>query len=372
MPHIRMDNTFGQLMRLTTWGESHGPAIGAVLDGCPAGLKITEAEIQKELDRRKPEFKNPASTPRKEPDKVEILSGVFEGKTTGAPISMMIQNEDQRSKDYSKLKDIYRPGHADLAYDLKYGHRDYRGGGRSSGRETACRVMGGSIAKKLLKETNNTEIYAYAQRIGSYEIPRYNDWPTTFSFEEIEKNSVRCPCPKTAQEMEEYILEHKEQKDSVGGVVEIVVKNPPIGLGSPCFDKLHADLAKALMSIGTVKGFEIGAGFDVAQMTGSENNDTYTEISKNGAKLQHNYAGGIQAGISIGPDIIMRVAVKPPSSIAQTQKTFDKDTNLTNIQVTGRHDACIIPRFIPVAEAMVALTLADHYLRNASSKLSNT
>lgn len=357
-----MGNTFGKILQLTTWGESHGPAIGAVLDGCPSGLEISAEEIQKELDRRKPQFKNPASTPRKEPDEVEILSGVFEGKTTGAPISMIIHNKDQRSKDYSKIKDLYRPGHADLAYDLKYGHRDYRGGGRSSGRETACRVMGGAIAKKLLATTNKTQIYAYAQKIGPHEA-------TNIDLNEIENNLVRCADKEVAKEMEQYILEKKEEGDSVGGIVEIVVKNPPVGLGAPCFDKLHADLGKALLSIGTVKGFEIGAGFKVAEMTGSENNDTYTTLSDEGTAVAHNHAGGIQGGISVGPDIVMRVAVKPPSSISQTQETLDKEGNSTEVQVTGRHDACIIPRFIPVAEAMVALTLADHYLRNLGSKL---
>ncbi len=362
-----MSNTYGTLFRLTTWGESHGPAIGAVLDGCPAGLAISEEEIQSELDRRKPEFKNPASTERKEEDKVKILSGVFEGLTTGAPISMMIENKDQRSKDYSNIKDLYRPGHADLAYDLKYGHRDYRGGGRSSGRETACRVMGGAIAKKLLKTVNSTEISAYTKQIGPHKM---TDRPPTLSKEEIEKNSVRCPDQELAAKMEECILEKKANGDSVGGIVEIVIKNPPIGLGEPCFDKLHADLGKALLSIGTVRGFEIGTGFKVAELLGSENNDTYLELDPaRGAKTDKNNAGGIEGGISTGPNIILRVAVKPPSSIAKKQQTIDKDGSPTKLEVKGRHDACIIPRFIPVAEAMVALTLADHYLRNLGSKL---
>lgn len=366
-----MGNTFGEIFRLTTWGESHGLALGCVLDGCPAGLKITKEEIQKELDRRKPKFKNPASTKRKEDDEVEILSGIFEGVTTGAPISMIIYNTDQKSKDYNNIKDIYRPGHADLAYEIKYGIRDYRGGGRSSGRETACRVMGGAIAKKLLHTINNTNIYAYTKKIGPFEIPSFMEWPPNLSLEEISKNNANCPDAKIAKEMEEYIIQKKDIGDSVGGIVEILIKNPPIGLGEPCFDKLHADLGKALLSIGTVKAFEIGAGFDVAKMDGSENNDTYinAESPKQGVQLNKNHAGGIQGGISIGSDIIMRVAVKPPSSINKEQVTINKNGESTKIKIEGRHDACIIPRFIPVAEAMVALTLVDHLLRNQCSQV---
>ncbi|MBT6068737.1 chorismate synthase [Candidatus Peregrinibacteria bacterium] len=360
-----MGNTFGKILQLTTWGESHGPAIGAILDGCPAGLEITEEEIQKELDKRKPESKNPASTPRKEEDLVQILSGIFEGKTTGAPISMIIWNEDQNSKDYSDLKNVYRPGHADLAYDLKYGHRDYRGGGRASGRETASRVMGGAIAKKLLKALGNTEIYAYTKSIGPHEI---STRPNLLQ-EDINANSVRCPDTEIAKKMEAYILEKKEEGDSTGGIVEIIIKNPPVGLGAPCFDKLHADLAKAFLSIGTVRGFEIGTGFKAAEMTGSEHNDTYESLTENGVTTKHNHSGGIEGGISTGPDIILRVAVKPPSSIAKSQNTIDKNGISTKIQITGRHDACIIPRFIPVAEAMVSLTLADHLLRTRTSHL---
>lgn len=367
-----MGNTFGEILRLTTWGESHGPAIGAVLDGCPAGLKVTEKLIQDELDRRSPRFKNPASTSRNEDDKVEILSGIFEGKTTGAPISMIIYNTDQRPKDYGNLKDLYRPGHADLAYELKYGVRDYRGGGRSSGRETACRVMGGAIAKALLKEAAQTEIYAYTKQIGQFGIPSYTDWPPALKLENSRKNNICCPDPEIAKKMERYIIDKKTVGESVGGIVEIVVKNPPVGLGEPCFDKLHADLGKALLSIGTVKGFEIGSGFGVADMDGSENNDSYvmkSKTPKDGVNLQKNYAGGIQGGISIGADIIMRVAIKPPSSIGREQSTIDKKGNRVSVKIEGRHDACIIPRFIPVAEAMVALTLADHLLRNKAGKI---
>lgn len=361
-----MGNTFGEIFRLTTWGESHGEAIGAVLDGCPAGLEITEELIQKELDRRKPKFKNPASTSRKEEDEVEILSGIFEGKTTGAPISMIIYNADQKSQDYENLKNLYRPGHADLAYEIKYGIRDHRGGGRSSGRETACRVMGGAIAKELLKKVGKTEIFAYTKKIGQFEIPAFNNWPPELKIEHSLQNNVCCPDPEIAKKMEAYIIDKKEIGESVGGIVEIIVKNPPIGLGEPCFDKLHADLGKALLSIGTVKAFEIGAGFDVANMEGSLNNDTYITNNhpEKGVKLEKNYAGGIQGGISVGPDIIMRVAVKPPSSIGKEQSTVDKAGKLTSVKIEGRHDACIIPRFIPVAEAMVALTLADHFLRD--------
>lgn len=347
-------NTFGTLFRVTTWGESHGPALGAVIDGCPSNISLTEADIQHDMDRRRPGQSN-VGTARKEGDKVRILSGVFEGKTLGTPISLMIENKDQRSKDYSKIKELYRPGHADYSWDLKYGIRDYRGGGRSSGRETACRVMAGVIAKKYLQQEWKTKIIGHTVQVGEIKA-------TAFQASAIEKNALRCADPKAAQKMEEYVLKTKEEGDSVGGIVEIRVKNTPPALGEPVFDKLQADLAKAIFSIATVKGVEFGSGFGAALKKGSENNDEF--VTKNGTiQTKTNNAGGIFGGISIGTDLIIRIACKPASSILKKQQTVDKKGKKTSIKVEGRHDACILPRFIPVAESMIALTLADHALR---------
>lgn len=347
-------NTFGTLFQITTWGESHGPALGVVIDGCPPGLEINEKDIQKELNRRKP-GQSSVGTSREEEDRVEILSGIFEGLTTGTPISLMIRNKDQRSKDYSKIKNIYRPGHADLSFDLKYGIRDYRGGGRSSGRETAARVMAGAIAKKYLKVKSKTKIVGYTKQVGNIKAERFEE-------KQIEKNSLRCADASKAKKMEKYVLDLKNQGDSCGGIAEFMIKNVPIGLGEPVFDKLQADLAKALFSIGTVKGVEFGQGFGVATLKGSENND---RLIKKGNKIvtATNNAGGIYGGISIGTDIIIKVAVKPASSILKQQKTVSNKGKETSIKVEGRHDACIIPRLIPVAESMIAITLMDHYLR---------
>ncbi len=347
-------NTFGTLFQITTWGESHGPALGAVIDGCPPGFEINEKDIQKELKRRKP-GQSAVGTSRNEEDRVEILSGVFEGKTTGTPISLMIRNNDQRSKDYSIIKDIYRPGHADLSFDLKYGFRDYRGGGRSSGRETAARVMAGAIAKKYLNSVAKTKIIGHTKQIGEITAGRFEE-------KSIEKNNLRCADPIAAKKMEKYVLELKSQGDSCGGIAEFIVKNVPVGLGEPVFDKLQADLAKALFSIGTVKGVEFGKGFEVAKLKGSENND---RLIKKGSKIitTTNSAGGIYGGISIGTDILIKVAVKPASSILKKQKTVTDKGKETFIKVEGRHDSCIIPRLIPVAESMIAITLMDHYLR---------
>ena len=278
---------------------------------------------------------------------MEILSGVFEGKTTGAPISMIVWNEDRKSKDYTALKEVYRPGHADLAYDLKWGHRDYRGGGRSSGRETACRVMGGVIAKKLLHKKSKTEVRAYPIQIGPHVL----------------KGN------KITDEVAQYIEKIRSEGDSVGGIVEIRVTNPPVGLGEPCFDKLHAVLGQALLSIGTVKGFEIGSGFNVADMRGSQNNDEYVVNNEGRIDVQKNYSGGIQGGISIGSDIVMRIAVKPPSSIAKPQATLTRKGEKTQIAIEGRHDACIVLRVLPVAEAMVALILVDYYMKNLRNNI---
>jgi len=347
-------STFGSLYRVTTWGESHGPAMGAVVDGCPPGLTLNEKDIQKEMNRRKP-GQSAVGTSRSEDDKVRILSGVFEGKTTGTPISLMIENKDQKSADYSRIKDVYRPGHADLSFDLKFGIRDYRGGGRTSGRETAARVMAGAIAKKYLRTKNKTEILGYTVQVGALKASK-------FDAKEIERNPVRCADKFAAGKMEKYILVLKANGDSTGGIAEFVVKNPPAGLGEPVFDKLQADLAKALFSIGTVKGVEFGRGFETAIMKGSENND---RIIKKAGKTttSTNNAGGIYGGISIGTDIIIRVAAKPASSIMKEQKTVDRRGAAATVKVEGRHDACILPRLIPVAESMIAITLMDHYLR---------
>lgn len=347
-------NTFGQLFRVITWGESHGPALGAIIDGCPPLLALSEKDIQDELDRRRP-GQSAVGTSRQEEDQVKILSGVFEGKTLGTPISLIIENKDQRSKDYSNLKELYRPGHADLSWELKYGIRDYRGGGRSSGRETVSRVMAGAIAKKYLKLAAKTKIIGHTVQVGAIKAIKFDE-------SSIEKNPVRCADPIAAKKMEDYILKVKATGDSVGGIAEIIVKNTPAALGEPVFDKLQADLAKALMSIATVKGIEFGSGFSVPSMKGSENNDEFIIKGKK-VTTKTNNAGGIFGGISIGTDLIIRLAVKPASSILKSQKTVTRAGKKTTLQVDGRHDACIIPRLIPVAESMVAITLMDHYLR---------
>ncbi|MBI3599043.1 MAG: chorismate synthase [Nitrospinae bacterium] len=349
-------NSFGRLFRITTWGESHGPALGVVIDGCPAMLDLREEDIQVELDRRMP-GNSEASSPRKEADRVEILSGVFEGKTTGAPISLLIRNMDADSSKYEKIKDVFRPGHADYTYLAKYGIRDYRGGGRSSGRETAGRVAAGAVAKKILR-IKGIKITGYTKQIGDI-------LAVDMDFEEIEKNDVRCPDKNAAQRMLDKIREVKKSGDSVGGVVEIMASGVPAGLGEPVFDKLDADIAKALMSIGAVKGVEIGAGFESASLLGSQNNDEI--YIKNGkAVFRTNNAGGILGGISNGDDIVARIAVKPTASIAKMQRSVDIHGKETDIKVEGRHDPCICPRIVPVAEAMMAITIADHLLRSIS------
>lgn len=345
-------NSFGTLFKLMTYGESHGPAIGVVLDGVPPLLDLDVLDIQKELDRRKP-GQSAVTTPRKEGDSVEILSGVFEGKTTGAPLAMMIRNEDQRSKDYGDIKDKFRPGHADYTYQEKFGIRDYRGGGRSSGRETACRVAAGAVAKKYL-ETLGIRIVAYTKSVGTIVAE-------TIDYEAIESNIVRCPDAKKAVEMEALIKDLRGQGDSIGGVVEAVVMGCPVGLGDPCFDKLHAMLGHALLSIGTVKGIEFGDGFAATQLRGSENNDAFYQEGDR-VRTKTNHAGGSLGGISTGEDIVLRLALKPPSSITVAQKTVDRFGAEQDIQVHGRHDPCICPRAIPVVEAMIAITILDLFL----------
>ncbi|MBI4232281.1 chorismate synthase [Candidatus Peregrinibacteria bacterium] len=355
-------NSFGTLFRITTWGESHGPALGVTIEGCPPKLKISEKDIQKEVDRRKPKVGSKISTARREEDAVQILSGVFEGKTTGTAISMLVLNKDARSKDYSNISNLYRPGHADYSYDLKYGFRDYQGGGRSSGRETISRVMAGAIAKKYLHEKLKTRFLGHTIQVGTIKA-------TKFSELEIEKNELRCADPLAAKKMQKMLEEIRFRSgDTLGAIIEIIIKNPPKGLGEPVFDKLDAELAKAMMSIGAVKGVEIGSGFGVVNLKGSENNDQMS--AKSGKiKFLSNHAGGILGGISTGEDIILRIAVKPVPSTSIKLKTIDKKGKNANIQTLGRHDCCLAPRIIPVAESMAALVIMDKFLQNKAQNL---
>ncbi len=351
-------NTFGKVFKLSTFGESHGRAIGGVLDGCPAGIELDLEAIQADLNRRKP-GQSAIVTQRKEPDTVEIYSGVFEGKTTGTPIGFAIHNTNQKSKDYSHIKDSYRPSHADYVYDKKYGFRDYRGGGRSSARETASRVVAGAIAKQFL---NSIEIQAYVSQVGEIQLTTpYQELDFTLT----ESNPVRCPDPATAQKMEEYIKSIKKQGDTIGGVISCVAKNVPIGLGEPVFDKLHAELGKAMLSINAVKGFEYGSGFDGVAMKGSEHNDAFNPDGT----TKTNMSGGVQGGISNGMDIYFKVAFKPVATVLQGYETIDKDGNLVQAQGKGRHDPCVVPRAVPIVEAMTALVLADFMLRARTNKI---
>jgi chorismate synthase len=342
-------NSIGVLFRVTTWGESHGKALGAVVDGCPPHIDLTESEIQAELAKRRPGQHN-STSPRKEEDIVEILSGTFEGKTTGTPISLIIKNRDVDSAAYEELKDIFRPGHGDFTYARKYGIRDHRGGGRASARETVARVAAGTIAKKEISR-EGIKVIAYTQELGGITAEQ-------ISFTEITKNPLLCPDQKAAQQMEKRLREAREGGDSIGGIVEILVRGCPAGLGEPVFDKIDADLAKALMSIGTVKGVEIGAGFQAARMTGSQCNDPITLEG-----FATNHAGGILAGITNGDEIVIRAACKPISSIGKNQNTIDMHGNPATISIRGRHDVSAIPRIVPVCEAMVSIVLADHLLR---------
>ncbi len=342
-------NSFGRIFKITTFGESHGPAIGVVIDGVPPCLPLTEADIQFELDKRRP-GQSSITTQRNEPDSVEILSGVFEKQTTGTPIALLIRNKDQRSTDYSDIKDTFRPGHADYTYMQKYGIRDWRGGGRASGRETASRVAAGAVAKIILRKYN-INIIAYTRAIAGI-------YAQKIDYSVIEKNDVRCPDMDAAELMKQRIKEAQENKDSVGGIIEAVVHGCPAGLGEPVFDKLDALLAHALLSIGAVKGIEFGAGFHAAEMTGAKHND---KMYVDGDKIRTvtNNAGGILGGISNGEDIVLRLAVKPTASISQSQQTTTTSMKDTSIEIKGRHDPCICPRIVAVVEAMIAITLAD-------------
>lgn len=351
-------NTFGTLFKLTTFGESHGPAIGGVIDGCPAGIQLDMEAIQGDLDRRKP-GQSSIVTQRKEPDTVVFYSGIFEGKTTGTPIGFVIHNTNQKSKDYSHIKDSYRPSHADYVYDKKYGIRDYRGGGRSSARETASRVVAGAIAKQFLQEVN---IRAFVSQVGNLKLEHdYTQLDLTLS----ESNAVRCPDPETAAKMEAYIKSVRKEGDTVGGVITCVIKNAAVGLGEPVFDKLHAELGKAMLSINAVKGFEYGSGFAGVAMKGSEHNDQFNSDGS----TKTNFSGGIQGGISNGMDIYFNVAFKPVATIIQPYETIDKDGNIVQTQGKGRHDPCVVPRAVPIVEAMAALVLADYALLDRTIKI---
>ena len=351
-------NKFGHIFTLTTFGESHGPALGGVIDGCPAGVSIDEETIQADLDRRKP-GQSKIVTQRKEPDRVEIYSGIFEGMTTGTPIGFVIHNSNQKSKDYDHIKNAYRPSHADYVYDKKYGNRDYRGGGRSSARETACRVVAGAIAKQILSKI---EITAFVSSVGEIKID--SDY-SNLDFSQIEKNPVRCADPKVANQMEDLIKKIRKEGDTIGGVVTCIIKNTPIGLGEPVFDKLHANLGKAMLSINAVKGFEYGSGFAGASKKGSTHNDLYNEDGT----TKTNYSGGVQGGISNGMDIYFNVAFKPVATIMQNQETIDKKGEKVVMEGKGRHDPCVVPRAVPIVEAMAALVFADFSLRNKNAKI---
>ena len=353
-----MSNKFGKIFTLTTFGESHGKAIGGVIDGCPPNKNIDLSIVQFDLDRRKP-GQSKIVTQRKESDKVEFLSGIFDGKTTGTPIGFIIVNKDQKSKDYDHIKNVFRPSHADFVYQKKYGIRDYRGGGRSSARETACRVVAGSIAKQIL---NDISFKAFVSRVGDISIS--SDF-SKVNFENIEKNPVRCPDLKKAKEMENLIKSVRKEGDTIGGVVSCIIKNVPVGIGEPVFDKLHAELGKAMLSINAVKGFEYGSGFAGVKMKGSEHNDQY----ETDESTKTNYSGGIQGGISNGMDIYFNVAFKPVATIMKDQRTIDSKGKETNISGKGRHDPCVVPRAVPIVEAMASLVLLDMILINNSKKL---
>lgn len=351
-------NTFGKLFRLTTFGESHGEALGGIIDGCPAGIELNLDVVRVEMQRRKP-GQSTLVTQRKEEDEVQFLSGIFEGKTTGTPIGFIILNKDQKTQDYSDIKDTFRPSHADFTYQQKYGIRDYRGGGRSSARETACRVVAGAIAKQIL---STMKINAFVSSVGNIFIDKpYQD----LDFSKTETNEVRCPDEKTAEKMIQLIKEVKKEGDTIGGTITCVIQNVPIGLGEPVFDKLHAELGKAMLSINAVKGFEFGSGFCGAQMRGSEHNDLFNTDGT----TKTNLSGGIQGGISNGMDIYFRVAFKPVATLLQKQEVLTTSGELITQQGKGRHDACVLPRAVPIVEAMTALVMADYFLLDKATKL---
>lgn len=357
-------NTFGHLFRITTFGESHGGAVGVVVDGCPPGIEISEEEIQVELDRRKP-GQSKITTPRKEADRIKILSGFFEGRTTGTPILLIAFNEEYESDDYLELKEVYRPSHADYTYEAKYGFRDWRGSGRASARETLARVASGVIAKKYLKQRLGIEILSYVQQVGSIKT---NIDFNSVTPEKVESNIIRCPDSNIAKDMIALIESVKDDGDSIGGVILGVIKNVPAGLGEPVFDKIHADLGKAMLSINAVKGFEIGSGFEGTKLRGSQHNDSF-HIKDNKIRVKTNYAGGVIGGISSGETIYFRVAFKPVSTIKKEQQTVNRNKKEVSLSAAGRHDPCVLPRAVPIVDAMAALVIMDHYLRHKAQNL---
>ncbi|WGH24764.1 MAG: chorismate synthase [Candidatus Shikimatogenerans bostrichidophilus] len=346
-------NTFGKIFKLTTFGESHGKALGGIIDGCPSGIKIDYKKIEYELNRRRT-GQSDIVTPRKEKDKFEILSGIYNNITTGTPIGFIIYNKDTKSKDYSNIKDAYRPSHADFTYHKKYNYRDYRGGGRSSARETVCRVLAGSIAKQIIKDI---EIYAYVNSVGNIKLnKKYN----LINKNDIESNIIRCPDNNLSNKMIKLIKKYQKKGDTLGGTIICVIKNAPIGLGEPIFNKLHSELGKAMLTINAAKGFEYGSGFSGTKMLGSKHNDPFIK----NFTTKTNYSGGIQGGISNGMDIYFKIAFKPISTIKKEQYTVDKNNNKIKIKIKGRHDPCVLPRAIPIVESMAALVLVDYYLIN--------
>jgi chorismate synthase len=358
-------NTFGHLFRITTFGESHGGAVGVVVDGCPPGLELTENDIQQELDRRKP-GQSDITTPRKEEDKITIMSGVYEGKTTGTPILLLAHNKDVRSGDYDNLKELYRPGHADYTFHKKYGIRDVNGSGRASARETLARVAAGAIAQKYLKEKLGIEFISYVEQVGDIKADVNFNHVTRA---DVERNIVRCPDQEIADTMIRVIESVRDAGDSIGGVIRGAIKHVPVGLGEPVFDKLHADLAKAMVSINAVKGFDIGSGFEGVKMNGSQHNDEFY-IDENGKpRTRTNNAGGTLGGISNGETIYFRVAFKPVSTIMKEQRTINKDHQEVVVEAKGRHDPCVLPRAVPIVDAMGALVIMDHYLRHKAQNL---
>ncbi len=354
-----MGSSFGKLFCISTFGESHGGGVGVIIDGCPPRLELDISQIQKDLNRRRP-GQSKITTPRNESDEIEILSGLLGNKTLGTPIAMLVRNKDQRPKDYAEIKKTFRPSHADATYQKKYGIQAQSGGGRASARETIGRVAAGSVAKQLLSKSSNTEILAWVKRIHDIEA----DIDTSqITFNDIEANIVRCPNKESAHLMIERVEAFGREGDSCGGVIECIVRNPPIALGMPVFDKLEADLAKALMSLPATKGFEVGSGFAGTYLKGSEHNDPFLPSHSDRLKTATNNSGGIQGGISNGEDIVLRVGFKPTATIRKRQNTIDEDGNATTLEATGRHDPCVLPRAVPMVEAMVALVLADHLLR---------
>lgn len=357
-------NTFGHLFRITTFGESHGGAVGVVVDGCPPGIAISEEEIQTELDRRKP-GQSKITTPRKEADRIKMLSGIFEGKTTGTPILLIAYNKEYESDDYLELKDIYRPSHADYTYESKYGFRDWRGSGRASARETLARVAAGVIAKKYLKQKLGIEFISFVEQVGNIKT---NIDFNKVTLSDVESNIIRCPDRQAAKKMIKLIESVRNEGDSIGGVIRGVIRNVPTGLGEPVFDKLSADLGKAMLSINAVKGFEIGSGFEGTKLKGSQHNDPFY-IENNKIRIKTNNAGGVLGGISTGETIYFRVAFKPVSTIKKEQQTVNKIKKPVTLKASGRHDPCVLPRAVPIVDAMSALVIMDHYLRHKAQNL---